>query len=185
MGYQQIFNSLIEFFEEDGWDFQWMAGVSILNLSFSGENGDWACYAQAREFAEQFVFYSVIHDAVPEAKRPTMAEFITRANFGMIIGNFEMDYDDGEVRFKTSVDVEGSELSPPLIRQTVYANLVITDRYLPGIREVIHTKNAPLDILNRVELIEEFEDSFENHAFQSPESPDDEEDPPTNDSPTS
>ncbi|MEL6307793.1 MAG: YbjN domain-containing protein [Chloroflexota bacterium] len=169
MGYQQIFNSLIEFFEEDGWDFQWMAGMSILNLSFIGENGEWSCYAQAREFAEQFVFYSAMPEAVPENKRHRMAEFITRANFGMIIGNFEMDYADGELRFKTSVDVEGSELSPPLIRQTVYANLVITDRYLPGIREVIHTDNAPLDILNRVELMEEFEDTFENDAFEKPD----------------
>lgn len=165
MGHQQIFNSLIEFFEEDGWDFQWMAGVSALNMTFQGEQGQWACYAHAREMAEQFAFYSVLPENVPEPQRHRMAEFITRANFGMILGNFEMDYADGEVRFKTSVDVEGSELSPPLIRQTVYANLVIMDRYLPGLQRVIHSDETPLAIINTVELMEAYEDTFENDAF--------------------
>ncbi len=34
-----------------------------------------------------------------------MNEFITRANYGLPSGNFEMNYDTGEVRFRTSVFV--------------------------------------------------------------------------------
>jgi len=33
-------------------------------------------------------------------------EFLTRANYGLNIGNFEMDFQDGEIRFKTAIDVE-------------------------------------------------------------------------------
>jgi hypothetical protein len=29
----------------------------------------------------------------------------------MIIGNFEMDFEDGEIRYKTSIDVEDDSLS--------------------------------------------------------------------------
>ena len=65
-----------------------------------------------------------------------MAEFITRANYGMIIGNFELDFSDGEVRYKTSIDVEGAELVPAVIRQLVYANVLTMDRYLKGIMAV-------------------------------------------------
>jgi hypothetical protein len=147
MSEQQIFNVLVEFFEEDEWDFQWMEGESILSMGFSGKNGKWQCFAQAREAQEQFVFYSVLPVNVPPEKRLKVAELITRINYGMVIGNFEMDFDDGEVRYKTSVDVEGSELTLPMIRQMVYANILITDRYLPAVMRTIYSDIAPLEAI--------------------------------------
>jgi len=151
MGDVQIFNALIEFFEEDEWDFQWLQGLPVLSLGFGGRNGNWTCYAQAREPQQQFVFYSVVPVNAPADKLPALAEFITRANYGMILGNFEMDYEDGEVRYKTSVDVEGSALTPAMIRQMVYANVIIMDRYLPGIMRVIYGSFTPLEALESVE----------------------------------
>lgn len=165
MADHQLFNLLIEFFEEDNWDFQWVAGASALSMGFSGLNGKWLCYAQAREHEEQVAFYSVLSVNAPQEKRHKVAEFITRVNYGMVIGNFEMDYDDGEVRFKTSVDVEGSALGASMIRQLVYANLIITDRYLPGIMRVIYSDESPSKILDSIELDDVYEDTFLNDAF--------------------
>ena len=34
-----------------------------------------------------------------EIKRQDIAEYLTRANYGMVMGNFEMDYSDGEIRY--------------------------------------------------------------------------------------
>jgi hypothetical protein len=147
----QIFNILVEFFEEDNWDFHWLEGMPILSMGFTGKNGKWTCYAQAREEQEQFVFYSVCPINVPEERRQKAAEFITRANYGMIIGNFELDFNDGEVRYKTSIDVEGSILSPPLIKQMVYSNVIIMDRYLPGVMRVIYGDGTPLEEIGRIE----------------------------------
>jgi hypothetical protein len=42
--------------------------------------------------------------AVPEDKRPAVCEFITRANYGLPAGNFEMDWSDGELRYKVFLD---------------------------------------------------------------------------------
>lgn len=151
MSVQQIFNLLVEFFEEDNWTFQWMEGTSVLSMGFAGKNGKWQCYAQAREPQQQFVFYSVVPVNAPPEKRPIVAEFITRANYGMIMGNFEMDYSDGEIRYKTSIDVEGDELSHPLIRQVVYANVIITDRYLPGLMSVIYGNASAEKVLLEIE----------------------------------
>lgn len=161
MGEQQIFNLLIEFFEEDEWDFQWVSGMSILSMGFSGQNGNWMCYAQAREAQQQLAFYSVLPINVPPNKRRHVAEFITRVNYGMVIGNFEMDYDDGEVRYKTSADVEGFDLPMPMIRHLVYANLLITDRYLPGLMRVMYGDIAPIDAIDEIELQDEYEDLSE------------------------
>ncbi|NEQ30985.1 MAG: YbjN domain-containing protein [Leptolyngbya sp. SIO4C5] len=53
------------------------------------------------------------------------------------VGNFELDFSDGEIRYKTSLDVEGDRLSQASIKQLVYTNVFTMDRYLPGIEAVI------------------------------------------------
>lgn len=147
----QIFNAMVEFFEEDAWNFNWMDGMPVLSMAFSGKNGKWMCYAQAREEQEQFVFYSVCPVNVPPNRIEAAAEFITRANYGMIIGNFELDYADGEIRYKTSIDVEGDSLTAPLVRSMVYANVLLMDRYLPGILSVVYGDVDPVDEILKIE----------------------------------
>jgi hypothetical protein len=149
----QLFNALIEFFEEDEWDFNWVEGQTVLSMGFAGRNGRWMCYAQAREPQEQFVFYSVCPMNAPDARRAAVAEFITRANYGMILGNFELDYSDGEVRYKTSTDVEGAQLAAATIKQLVYTNVLIMDRYLPGIMAVMFGGANPADEVARIEAV--------------------------------
>ncbi len=160
-----IFKAIVEFFKQDDWDFTCLDNLPILSLGFSGKNGRWMCYAQARDDQQQFVFYSVCPLNVPEARRPAVAEFITRANYGMIIGNFEMDYTDGEVRYKTSIDVEGVGLSAPLAKQMVYANVLIMDRYLPGLMAVMYGSEAPRDAVERIESAFPMDDGKHDFDF--------------------
>jgi hypothetical protein len=146
-----IYSAMVDFFEDDKWPYSVVPGEPVLSMHFVGENGHWVCYAQARDEQQQFVFYSVCPMAMPDFKRDAVAEFVTRANYGMIIGNFELDYNDGEVRYKTSLDVEGTYLSPPLIRQAVYANVLMMDRYLPGILSLVYTGITPAEAVAQVE----------------------------------
>jgi hypothetical protein len=143
----ELFDVVQAFFTEDEWSFSQLEGRPTLQLVFQGENGRWTCYAQVREAQAQFVFYSILPPTVPPAKRAEVAEFLTRANYGLVIGNFEMNLDDGEVRYKTSLDVEGDRLSPALIRQVVYSNIFVTDRYLPGLMSVIYGSQSPADAI--------------------------------------
>ena len=98
-----------------------------------------------------FFFYSVCPINVPDDKRSPIAEFITRANYGIKIGNFELDFNDGEVRYKTSIDVENDDLTPALISNHVYANIWTMDRYLPGIMSVVYSDEAPVDAIQKIE----------------------------------
>ncbi|MEM7579862.1 MAG: YbjN domain-containing protein [Cyanobacteria bacterium P01_A01_bin.80] len=134
---ESIFKAVVNFFIEDDWQFAKLETEPSLRLAFQGKNGKWDCYAKAREQQQQFVFYSVSPVSAPENKRLPITEFITRANYGMIMGNFESDFTTGEIRYKTSIDVEGDNLSFALIKQMVYANVMMMDEYLPGIMAVI------------------------------------------------
>jgi hypothetical protein len=148
---RQFFEEIVNFFEEDGWPFVQIEGEPLLQMVFQGENGKWTCYAKARDDQKQFVFYSVCPVNTPDSKRLAVAEFLTRANSGMIIGNFEMDFEDGEIRYKTSIDVEGDSLSSALIKRLVYANVMMMDGYLPGIMSVIYGDVEPKDAIAQIE----------------------------------
>jgi hypothetical protein len=146
-----ILDAAINFFKEDEWSFTQVEDRPILTMAFTGKNGTWACYARAVEDKDIFAFYSYCPVKAPEDKRPIMADFLTRANYGLYVGNFEMDFNDGEVRYKTSIDVEGTELNSALIKRLVYDNLIVMDKYLPGIMAVIFGGASPTEAIAQVE----------------------------------
>jgi hypothetical protein len=109
----------------------------IVSFPGFGEHGAWTVHVALREDDEQLMVHSVVPEDVPEDRRTDLALFLTRANFGLVLGNWELDLDDGELRFKTSADVEDVELVDVFLDNLVLANVATTDRYLPGIRAVL------------------------------------------------
>lgn len=140
-----------QFLTQDGWHPQQLENKHIYRLVFAGKNGNTTCYAQVRADLEQFLFYVKAPVKVPEVERPAVAEFITRANYGLRIGNFEMDFDDGEVSYKSSLDFEGVALSPELIKNAIYPAVSTMDRYLPGLMSVVYGGTLPAEAIAEIE----------------------------------
>jgi hypothetical protein len=147
----QIFAEMVNFFQQDEWPFNPVEGQPVLQTAFEGKNGKWACFARAREQQQQMVFYSICPVNVPENKLMAVAEFLTRANSGMILGNFELDFTDGEIRYKTSIDVEGDRVSFALIKRLVYANVTMMDQYWPGIMSVVYGEVEATEAIAQIE----------------------------------
>lgn len=146
-----IYDAAIQFFKEEEWVFVEIEGKPALSLNYAGKSGTWSCFAKAEEDKEMLLFYSYCPMKVPENKRPLVGDYLTRANYGLLIGNFEMDYNDGEVRYKTSIDVEGDQLSKALVKRLVYDNLAVMDRYLPGVLSVIYGGASPTEAIAQAE----------------------------------
>lgn len=147
-----LFQAVTMFFEEMEWPFETVEGQGeVLQTWYEGANGMFVCFCHCREEAEQIIFYVVAQERCPEAYRAAMAEFLTRANFGMLIGNFEMDYSDGEVRYKTSVDLEDAGMSPALLRNLVVAASTTFDKYYTGFQAVASGAMGPVEAIVQVE----------------------------------
>ena len=147
----QLIDTAVRFMKEEDWRFARRQDSSVLELRFHGDNGQWTCFAETREEQGQLVFYSICPLSTPADQRLAMAELLTRANFGLIMGNFEMDFADGEIRFKTSIDVEDDRLSVALVRSLVYANVLTMDKYLPSIARLLHGNISPAEAIDEVE----------------------------------
>jgi hypothetical protein len=151
----QLMDAIKRFFREDNWSFTESQMDTGLSLKFGGNYGQWNCYARVREEG-QFVFFSYAPLDIPEGKYPLITEYITRANFGLYIGDFEFNYMTGTVQFKTSIDVRGQEtdLSSTLIKHLVYTNVVTMDKYLPGLEMVVTGKATPEQAIEQAEADE-------------------------------
>jgi hypothetical protein len=149
----QIFDKIIKFFTLDDWHFTKIKGEATLEMAFQGKNAQFTCCAQTREEQSQFVFYSLCPIKVPKPKRRALAEFTSIANCGTIIGNFELDFSEGEIRYKTSAKVDNSPLIFDLIKDLVYTNIWMMDRYLPGIISVINGDASPSEAIRLIEEI--------------------------------
>ena len=150
-----LFDSVKKFMEDDDWPYQQLEDDPILRTGFSSDAGQWTCYAHIREEQAQVMFYSVFPFTIPEEKRMAIAEYITRANYGLRLGNFEMDLNDGDLRYKTSIDVEGAELPPALVRSLLYANVMTMSTYFPGFMNVLYNDVSPAEAIAKVETREE------------------------------
>ena len=147
----QLLEALVDFFQRDNWDFVQTEGEPVLRSMFQGENGQWACYAWSLEEKHRIAFYSVCPVNVPENRRYSLAELLTRCNYCLLMGNFEMDFSDGEIRFKTSIDVNGDRITFALLRQLIYTNVLTMDQYLPAIMSVIYGNATPEQAIAKIE----------------------------------
>jgi len=149
----QLLETIKQFFKEDNWSFTESQADTGLSLRFAGKSGQWNCYARVREQEGQFIFYSYAPIDVPKAKYPPIIKYITRANFGLSIGDFEFNFLMGTIQFKTSIDVNGEEskLSFALIKHLVYGNVVTMDKYLPGLELVVKGKATAEQAIAQIE----------------------------------
>ncbi|MFT7580519.1 MAG: hypothetical protein ACI9MR_002190 [Myxococcota bacterium] len=143
-----LFDTLVRYLEEDTWTYEVHgAGENRrIALRFEGEHVQVACWLVVYEETERICFISAFPVVVPEDMRPAIAEYLTRANHGVVMGNFEMDYDDGAIHFRTSVDVEGIEVTKQFIKNNLLVvNLGTADRYFPGLMKVLYAGMTPAD----------------------------------------
>ncbi|MEM9449475.1 MAG: YbjN domain-containing protein [Cyanobacteria bacterium P01_E01_bin.6] len=146
-----IYEQVQAFFDGDEWPVVEVEPNAILQSTFQGDNGQWLCYAQLQEEHRQLVFYSVLPLRVPDEKQMAIAQFMIRANNGLAIGNFELDFEDGTIRFKTSLRSPNTPLTDDVIRDLIYTNVLTVDQYLPGILQLLYSTTDPAAAIAHVE----------------------------------
>jgi hypothetical protein len=124
-------------FADNGWPYTEVRGAPVLVGQFSGPAGSWTFYAQAVEEKGLILVYSICPQRAPEQRRNEVAEFLTRANYGLAAGNFELDFADGEIRYKSVLHTQGDGVDAPTLKRLVRANGIAMETYLPGIAKVI------------------------------------------------
>ncbi len=89
---------------------------------------------------------------VPEGCRPAVAETIIRANSGLKVGKFELDFAEGVIRFHVAHILCGDMLDDGLFGTVFSTALSMLSRYTPAILSVVYGNEAPADAVRCAEV---------------------------------
>lgn len=85
-----------------------------------------------------------------ENSRLAVAEYLTRVNFNMRNGNFELDMNSGEIRFKTYVHAADERVELRAARLSVLMPFMMFDRFGDGLLEVLFGYKSPREAYEAV-----------------------------------
>jgi hypothetical protein len=146
-----LFQTIRAFFERDGWKYRQLGEHTALEMGVAGEQTNYRLVVVVDHERSIVRFLTFLEGKVPESRRREAMEYVTRANYGLLLGNFELDLSDGEVRFKCSLDVEGGEITYAQYQNMLYVSVAMQDRYFPGLQRVLQGSADPAAAIAEVE----------------------------------
>jgi len=135
--------SFVEFFEKQGWSYRLDGDKPVIHTGFNGNNGIWQCVAIAGPQDLYLMFLSLLPCKAVSGRRAACAELLTRINYGLTQGCFEMDFEDGEIRFRTSIPLASDAGSLELVEHLVFSNLCTVDRFFGAIMKMLYAEVSP------------------------------------------
>lgn len=168
----QIYEAMIDYLRVNEFQYIQDDQNEMITFGVRGREERWQVLIDVHQARSQIMVYSMLNRRCPRLRRHAMSEFLTRVNWGLILGNFELDLEDGEIRFKTSLDVDGHTLPEGLIRPLLVANLSTMNHYMPGLMDVMAGLGEPQAALKLCESQSAETDPDEDGPFGAGQGPD-------------
>ena len=147
------FQALLDYIESKNFSHTPYPEEKRVTLSMSGKNANYRFTARITNDDDYLQVTANYPFNVREEKlRPSTAELITRANYCMPLGKFEMDMADGEVRFHITHVIGEEGLTSEMIEKHFMTAYFTTDRYFPAFMQHIHAGYTPEDAIFHAEL---------------------------------
>jgi hypothetical protein len=133
IGNESPFDLLRRALDEDGWSMEMLADGRTVRGVFDGRHSLFWVYATIPADLDVLVCHGRCPFDVPPELRPAAAELVARLNLGFRVGNLELDLDNGELRFKSSLHFRGVRLDKVLILNVLLPCAYQLDRVLPAL----------------------------------------------------
>lgn len=102
-------------------------------LHLSGKNGTYKTVIDVKPILKRVIVFVECPVKVPEGRRSVAAEFLMHVNFSLAIGTFELDFRDGEVRSRNSIQMNDGILTLEMVRSLVMVPAATMDRFFSGL----------------------------------------------------
>lgn len=101
-----------------------------------------------RGCAESYPLYILVGDGavlsvacwpyrIPDERQMEMGHFLHLANFGLLLGCFELDFDQGDLRYRCAcLCEEGIQPNRGTLLRSIFTPIRMLEAYAPGIRAV-------------------------------------------------
>lgn len=90
--------------------------------------------------------YGILPFLVPETHQNAAMLLITQINYDMLIGNLEMDVNDGEIRYKHAIDVEAVGINVHILENLLQSVIAMTTVSYEIFDDLINTQDPAEDM---------------------------------------
>lgn len=115
----------------------------VLGMRLDNEDVDGCTLLITARDDEDLSCKAIYEFNVPEKKRAAIVEYITRANYGLFLGCFQMDLNDGEVLYQTAGVFYDHRPDQSEIRRIVQVGIHMAERYGQGFYDVMYKGVTP------------------------------------------
>ncbi|MBE8954857.1 MAG: hypothetical protein SR2Q5_04185 [Quinella sp. 2Q5] len=136
----------------------------VKHKPFNEHNVARATYSIGAKFGHATVIFHaysdklMLHVMIPlnaaKEERAKVGEFLHRANYGLKVGSFDFDYDDGEISYRITLFCGSDEFAPPTyeqIRFSVILGLMMVEKYGDALVKVMFGLVEPVDAVEAAE----------------------------------
>ena len=132
----EICDVIKRWLDNHGWRYDFNSGRSLFKLGVSLKC-DIHSVRLFIDVREHFYLVYVILPITCSRHLDKMERFLSMANFGLINGNFEIDVGDGEIRYKTYVNLNGMNcLSNQVVDDSILCACLTVRKYADSIARI-------------------------------------------------
>ncbi len=115
------------------------------------ESGVMGIALETDDDPQEVTLFVYLPGLVPERKRHTVMEYLTRVNYHLPMGHFEMDLDAGKLRFVTGQIMEGNDLPANVLLILMRNALDRVETFFPGVLRIVHGNLHAVAALSEIE----------------------------------
>lgn len=145
-----IKNAVENFLKEDDWNYE-MVDDGVFRTGVKLECKLKSARIYILVYDADFTVTAIIPIGTDEKSMPAMAEFIARVNFGLRIGQFVMNFDDGKVYYRSSMYCGDVPPAKEQIKHLLYVTVAMMDRYGDALAKVIYGFTNPREAVTEAE----------------------------------
>ena len=101
-------------------------------------------------YEDCYIVMCFFPNKAPEQSYPDILRFINQINYSARFGSFEMDEEDGEIRYRMTVDCEDITPSSKMIEKSIYIPATMLKNYGESIVDIIMEYKTYEDIIKSI-----------------------------------
>ena len=148
-----IADSVIDYFNEHSLSFDFDEETGIILTAFPSRSKIGHLDFRIRFLSDGYIAHATPPIHADQDSCTKVAEYLTRANYAMRFGNFEFDFRDGEIRFKSSSRTGDIALNEDQITDIFLLPIAQFDFYGDNLLAVLFGFKEPKEALEEAEEI--------------------------------
>lgn len=138
MGTFSLYQAITTYLDEAVTPYRGDPEGGVMLVDMTSEVGSWKMHIQITEAdnARLVVIHSQLPAQIPEDNRLKVAELLTRINYDLVVGNFELGMEDGVVLFKTTLDLVDGQITKAMFQRMYDFNGHTFNRFFAQILSV-------------------------------------------------